>query len=72
MNPITKQALDIVEEFEKQISTLPAGEREFVLKRLTSHVSALNEDVTKVLRAITLNHPEAEETRDADHIRDYL
>lgn len=74
MQQITKRALELVEAFENQISTLSAEERILVLKRLTSHILALNEHVEEALKTVPRsgNITNGGRISDADHIHDFM
>ncbi|MFA6414476.1 MAG: hypothetical protein WC217_02050 [Candidatus Paceibacterota bacterium] len=76
---LSEQAQQLVADFEKQIEALPVEERSAVIKRMTSHISALNDDVKNVFKFMqeskyTSGDGLYRETgrSDANHVRDFI
>jgi hypothetical protein len=52
MTSLSKQAQKLIEDIEKKIETLPAAEKNIVTRNMTTHLSALNEDVKHLLKSL--------------------
>lgn len=68
MYDLSEQAQKLIEDFEKRIETVPADERNAVLKRMTSHISALNEDAENLLKRLR----STDTGNDVDHVSEFL
>lgn len=68
MYNLSEQAQTLIADFEKRIETVPADERNAVLKRMTSHIATLNEEAENLLQRLRSTNGET----DADHIRDFV
>ena len=80
MYQLSEQAQKLIEDFEKQIEKLPVEERNTVIKRMTSHILALNEEVGEVLKIVQDSRHRSgvddqnskEGKNDIDNIRDFI
>lgn len=76
MYRLSEQAQKLIDDFEKQIEVLPVEERNEVLKKMTSHVCALNEDVKDLFKTLQtsrgLGGTNKTQDKDINHISDYL
>ena len=70
MDQLSEQARRLIDDFEKRIEGIPADERNAVLRRMTSHVSALNEEVRNVFEILKSARKKSD--GDADHLSEYL
>lgn len=70
MYNLSDQAQKLIDDFEKQIENISAEERSAVLKRMTSHIAALNEDAENLLQK--LRGPGADAETDVDHVSSFL
>lgn len=68
MYNLSEQAQKLIDDFEKEIETIPADERDAVLKRMTSHISALDEDAKNLLKRLR----STDTGNDVDHVSDFL
>lgn len=82
MPQLSEQAKNLIDEFERKIENIPVEERDAVLKRMTSHILALNEDVRGLFQTLQkdtakregeiLNARGVSGEEDLENIRDYI
>ncbi|MFA6503127.1 MAG: hypothetical protein WCT45_02635 [Candidatus Paceibacterota bacterium] len=82
MPQLSEPAKKLIEEFERKIETISPEERDAILKRMTSHILALNEDVRGLFQTLQkdkarregeiLNARGVPGEEDLENIRDYI
>jgi hypothetical protein len=82
MPQLSEQAKKLIEDFERKIENISAGERDEILKRMTSHIYALNEETRGLFEKLQrekdqrnveiLNSRGVSGEEDIENIRDYI
>lgn len=77
MDQLSEQARRLIDDFEKKIEGIPADERNAVLRRMTSHIFSLNEEVRSAFEILQGHNGNSigsgsKQRGDFDHLSEYL
>ena len=77
MQQLSEQAQELINDFKSRLNTVPAEEREMVVKKMTESINAINDDVKALFASLqeSMNKKVPEDTdnnNDIEHISDYM